>query len=211
MVDKMNKSAVMFALIGISIAFSMAAVNVQSVPTYTAGVSPNQAATYSYVGNTGFNSQTVIHIRSVSGSIMTYRRDSGTTDIPINVSKIIIYNPWYCVSTGMVVSDRFQSDNPSYIVIAIVTKSFAGQSWTALQMNATVGDTTINALFDQATGLMLYFFYYKTTGPLYHTFVLLTLAPESAIPIDPAWIILMLMAGLGAAIMVVSRKTVIHQ
>ncbi len=160
-----------------------------------------------------YNSPTVIHIRSVSGSIVYYRRDSVTTDVPLNVASITSYSPWWFVSQNMVTGDLFQVGIPKkYFVNATITKSFAGQSWAANRINATSGAIIINALFDQITGLMLY--WYHTDGSSYENeFYLTSWGTETetpTTPIQPAWIIVMAIAGIGLSIMLASRKTTIR-
>ncbi len=159
-----------------------------------------------------YSNPTAIHIRSVSGSVVTYRRDDGTTDIPLDVSQILSYSPWWFVSQNMGIADRFQADNALYTVGAIVAKNFAGQAWSAVQLNATVMGVTINALFDQVTGLALY--WYHTDGSSYENeFIITSLEVETeapVTPIDPAWIVVMALAGIGISVLVASRKMVIR-
>jgi hypothetical protein len=206
------KKEILLAVIAVSIISGFVIPCTRAAPTYTAGVSANQVATYSYTGTMSYNSPTLIHIRSVSGSIVNYRRDSATTDIAFDVSNVIVHSPWWFVSEGMVVSDQFQSGNPNYLASAVVSKSYAGQSWSAVQLNSSVGGVVINALFDQDTGLMLY--YHQHDGGSYsNTFVITALTIETevpATPIDPAWIIVMAIAGIGISILLASRKMAIR-
>ncbi len=206
------KKEILLTVIAVSIIAGLVTPCMRAAPSYTAGVTANQVATYSYTGTMSYNNPTAIHFRSVSGAIVNYRRDSGTTDIPIDVSSILSYSPWWCVSTGMVISDRFQANNALYVVGAIDSKVYAGNSYNALRLNQSIGGVTINALFDQVTGLMLY--WHQEDGSTYsNTFSLTSLGTDvyaPTVPIDPAWIIVMAIAGIGLSIMLASRKTTIR-
>jgi hypothetical protein len=214
-VDLMKKSEIILALLGVSIALCLVTPSIQAAPTYTAGVSPNQVATYSYSGTTGYNNPTAIHIRSVSGSIVNYRRDSVTTDVAYDVSHILSYGALWFASENMGIGDQFQSGNAVYVVGAIVAKNFAGRPWSAVQLNASASGVKTNALFDQVTGLMLY--YNRSQRPAFSdedVFFLTSLAAEVEVPttpVDPAWIIVMGIAGIGIAILIASRKMIIRQ
>jgi hypothetical protein len=212
----MKKTEIILALLGVSIILCLVTPGMQAVPTYNAGVSPNQVATYSYSGTMSYNNPTAIHIRSVSGSIVNYRRDSSTTDVPLDVADITSYSPWWFVSENMVVGDRFEAGVALYFVNSTISKNIGGQTWTANQINATVMGIDINALFDKATGLMLCWEYdnHGSGEFLIHVnFALSSLTAEAEVPvtpIDPTWIVVMALAGIGISVLVASRKMVIR-
>jgi hypothetical protein len=191
----------------ISIVASLVTPGISGTPTYMPGVTANMVATYSFSGTSPYGASIAIHIRNVSASIVTYRRDNSTTNIQFNVSNVIVHSPWWFVPKNMIVSDMFQPSNPNYLVNAIITKTAAGQSWTAVRLNRSISGIDINACFDQATGLMLYWRY--DSSSIHDTFVLASLEdePPGELPVDPALIVAMLTFGLAIAIFLSMRKS----
>jgi hypothetical protein len=62
------------------------------------------------------------------------------------------------------------------------TVSYAGKSWTANWMNTTVSGVTIDAIWDKATGVLLY----QWRNDTFNTWTNITMVAISTIPKAPA-------------------------
>ena len=189
--------------LGLAISFT----NVTASTTFTPGVTTGTIIVYAFTNGASSPVNTTISVTNVSGTIITYQRDNNTTQIPYNVSNVIIYSPWFFVGANLSLSDPMYtgstlwfvtSTNPSY--------NIAGKSWNTISMSGTHSGITITATWERATGIMLYWSYASSNINQMYSALAIRHSSTGTIPIDPFLIIATMSAGVVIAIIIVSRK-----
>nr|MDO8111219.1 hypothetical protein [Candidatus Sigynarchaeota archaeon] len=198
------KKALIFSFAVLCIVSAMAIPCISAVATYVPGVKAGQVITYSFTDTPASPVNVTIHVKSVSGSNVTYTKNNISTNIVYDVSHVISHSPWYFVAANLSLSDAMYVGSVLWFVTATnPAYNIAGDTWNAIRCQGSGSGVTIDGWWEKTTGILLYWQYDGVS--IHQNYSILSIGTES-IPMDPSFIVASLAVGIIIAVFLVNKK-----